>query len=303
MADAIERTLMAAAAGTAQNFPKTGKALPDGRLFQSMMAIGIAPPAPEMAAIKMVGLSPANTARGLPHIGGIIVLMDGGSGMPIAIMDATWITEARTAALSLVAARRYARPKSCRIGLIACGGQAKAHLHVFREAFPLLSVTAYSRSRSSAEALAARAREMGLEARVTENPRLAVADQDIVVTSVPDAPGLAPFLRAEWLSPGAFAAVVDTGRSWRPEGFEDIECKLVDDRAQAIASASYRKLTPAGPYAADLIDLVKDPRLQRQSDGERAVFTCQGMAISDLAAAALVLERAESRGIGTLLPA
>ena len=303
LAGAIEGALQAASRGAAKNFPKTSSISADGRLFQSIMAVGFEAPAPVMAATKIVGLSPANHARGLPHIGGLIVLNDGETGMPVAVMDATWITEARTAALSLVAARRYARRDARNIGFIGCGAQAHAHLSVFSEVFPLATVTAYSRGRPSAEALAARAYAMGLEAQIADAPRTAVSGQDIVISSVPDSPGLVPFLNADWLSPGSFAALVDLGRSWRPEGFEAFEYRLVDDRAQAEASRAYRKLTPDGPYDADLVELACDPALVRQSERARAVFTFQGMALADLAAAALVAATAAEAGIGMLLPA
>jgi len=302
MADAIESVVNAAAHGAAQNFPKTSKVLPDGRLFQSIMAVGLGAPAPLMTATKVVGLSAANAQRGLPHLGGVIVLNDGETGLPRAVMDATWITEARTAAISLIVARRYARAGAQRIGFIACGGQALSHLWVFKEVFPLSVVTAYSRSRASAEKLADAAREMGLVARVTDDPRVAVAEQDIVVTSVPDGPGLTPFLDADWLAPGSFATLVDLGRSWRADGFEAFAHIIVDDRGQAAASAAYRKLTPAGPYTADLTEIAGDAGLGRSSDDERAVFTFQGMALADLAVAALAFQAAEAANIGTVLP-
>lgn len=303
MADAIEAALRASTQGAVHNFPKTTKVLPDGRLFQSIMAVGTSAPAPQMAATKVIGLSSQNAKLDLPHLGGVIVLNDGQTALPMAIMDATWITEARTAALSLVAARRYAKPTSKRIGFVACGAQAFSHLWVFKEFFPLSSVTAYSRSPSSAATLADKARAMGLEARVATDPRDAVSDQDIVVTSVPAAPELNPFLNAAWLSPGSFATFVDLGRAWHPAGFETVAHRIVDDRALAAASAAYRKLIPDAPYSAELTDIATNPALGRTHDNERAVFTFQGLALADLAVAALALQAAEASGAGTLLPA
>ena len=303
LADCIEATLQGAAAGCAQNFPKTSKICPDGRLFQSIMAVGTCAPAPLYAATKVVGLSPANAARGLPHIGGIIVLNHGETGMPVAIMDATWVTEFRTAALSLVAARRYARSASRSIGFIGCGAQARAHLQIFVKAFPIATVTAFSRSFSSAAALAETARVMGLEATPTTDALQAVFDQDIVISSVPGGAEFEPFLSGDWLSAGVFASLVDLGRSWRADSFGSIEHRLVDDRTQAEASRAYRKLTPDGPYTADLIEMANDPGLRRQSEADRAVFTFQGLALADLAVASLVFTRAEKANAGLLLPA
>jgi ornithine cyclodeaminase/alanine dehydrogenase len=301
LADTIERTLGAAAEGAVASLPKTGKALADGRLHQSMMAVGLGPPAPALAATKVVGLAPGNAARGLPHIGGLIVLSDADTGLPVAVMDAAWITEARTAATTLVAARRLARRSAASIGFVACGAQARAHLRVLREELPLARVAAYSRRPETSEGFAADARALGLAAQAVADPRAAVAGQDVVVTSVPASPGLEPFLEAAWLEAGAFAALVDLGRSWRADGFAAVERVVVDDRAQA--EAGKRRLTPSGPYAGDLGELVAGTAAGRRCERERAVFVCQGMALADLAAAALALDRAAAAGVGALLPA
>lgn len=302
LADVIEQSLHAAALGMADNVPKSGVQLADGRLFQSIMAVGHGAPAPPYAATKVVGLSPDNHAKGLPHIGSVIVLLDAETGLPAGIMDGSWITERRTAALSLIVARRFALSGSRKIGFVACGAQARAHLSVLAEEFPLSSVTAYSRRKASAEAFAAYARDQGFDAVATIEPRRAVADQDIVVTSVPDGSEPLAFLRAEWLDDGSFAALVDLGRSWAGEGFEAIKHRIVDNRHQAEKSQKTRKFTPSGPYSHDLQEMVAGDRPWRGSENERAIFVFQGLALADLAAAALVFEKSVSANAGTLLP-
>jgi ornithine cyclodeaminase/alanine dehydrogenase len=302
LADAIEQCVRAAALGRAENVPKSGVLLDDGRLFQSIMAVGHGSPAPPYGATKVIGLSPGNQAKGLPHIGSLIVLLDAETGLPCAVMDGSWITEMRTAALSLVVARRLAQRDSSRIGFVACGAQARSHLAAFREAFPLTSVTAYSRRRETAEAFAAHARSLGLEALATGEPEDAVKDMDIVVTSAPAGSQPLGFLRAEWLKEGAFAALVDLGRSWCDRGFEDIEHRIVDDRAQAEKGSKTRKLTPSGPYSMDIAELLAKSDSVKRAGRERAIFVFQGLALADLAAAALVFDRAAAEQTGTLLP-
>lgn len=302
LADAIEQCVRAAALGRAENVPKSGVLLDDGRLFQSIMAVGHGSPAPPYGATKVIGLSPGNQAKGLPHIGSLIVLLDAETGLPCAVMDGSWITEMRTAALSLVVARRLARRDASSIGFVACGAQARSHLAAFREAFPLTSVTAYSRRRETAEAFAAHARSLGLEALATGEPEDAVKDMDIVVTSAPAGSQPLGFLRAEWLKEGAFAALVDLGRSWCDRGFEDIEHRIVDDRAQAEKGSKTRKLTPSGPYSMDIAELLAKSDSVKRAGRERAIFVFQGLALADLAAAALVFDRAVAEQTGTLLP-
>lgn len=302
LADAIEQSVCAAGQGLADNVPKSGVQLADGRLFQSIMAVGHGAPAPPYAATKVVGLSPDNHAKGLPHIGSVIVLLDAGTGLPCGIMDGSWITEMRTAALSLTVARRFARRDAARVGFVACGAQARAHLSVLAEEFPVSSVTAYSRRMETAEAFAAYAQDLGFDAVATGEPECAVADQDIVVTSVPDGSDPLAFLKAGWLDEGCFAALVDLGRSWASDGFETIQHRVVDDHAQAEKSSNTRKFTPSGPYSLDLQEMIAGEGPWRGSDTERAIFVFQGLALADLAAAALVFDKSVDAGIGTLLP-
>ncbi len=302
LADGIENILTAAAHGHAQNNPKSSCQLPDGRLFQSIFAVGIDTPAPPYAATKVVGLSPSNHDNGLPHIGSIIVLLDGTTGLPCCIMDGSWITAMRTAALSLVVARRFARTDAYRLGFIACGAQARAHLTVFKEQFPIRSVTAHSRRPETAKQFVEWCRTQGVEAQWSPQPRAAVADQDIVISSVPDQSYPLAFLRAEWLEPGAFAALVDLGRSWSDEGFEDVDHRIVDSREQAEKSQKLRRFTPAGPYTMDLQELVEAPIPKGDSSIERAIFVFQGLALADLAAAAIVYDQSVATNTGTLLP-
>lgn len=299
IADAIEAALGAAAEGCATNFPKTTLARADGGLWQSTLAGGTADPAPPYTAVKVLGLSPHNRSAGLPHMGSVIVLLARDTGLPAAILEAGWITDFRTAALTLVAARRLARKQARRLGLVACGAQARAHLITLASAFPLEVITAWGR-RDTAAIFADWARSRGFDVTVASEPGQAVRDQDIVVTSVPAGADQSPMLEAEWLAPGSFASLVDLGRSWHERGFDGFALRFTDDRAQA-GKPGARRLVPAGPYTGDLMELVTGRVPGRTSDDARAIFTFQGLSLADLAAAALVHEAAEAAGVGTLL--
>ena len=298
IADAIEATLAAARGGHAVSLPKSADRLADGRLFLTLMAVGRTEPAPPHMAVKIVGQVADNPARGLPLVSGLVVLLDSATGRPQAIMDATWITEARTAALTLVVARRLARADARRIGFVACGAQARAHLLTLREVFPLAQVTACSRRRSTAETFAGFARGLGMEAVVTDEARAAVADQDIVVSSTP--PGAAVTLDAGWLAAGCFAALVDCGRPWRDDGFESFEHRVCDDRSQARALAETGQLRPAD-FTVELADVIDAHFVGRHGEDARAVFSFSGHPLADLAAAALVFQSAQMAETGLLL--
>lgn len=299
LVDAVERVFRAKVEGRAQGTHKTTLYPGEGRLQQTMLATTEDPP---FFAIKCVGLSPENHDKGLPHIGAVVVLHDGTSGMPVSVMDATWMTAMRTAAMSGAAARRLARADSASIGFVACGAQAESHLAIMKALFPLKRVVAYGRRRETAEALAAQAKKMGLAAEAAERPEQAVRDLDIVVTSVPAGPGQKAELDPAWLKPGSFAAMPDLGRSWIKEGLSALDLIATDDRGQSTQLAQAGKLAWPGPFPADLGELVTDHK-GRTNAVQRTAFLFPGFALGDLAAAMLIYDRARKAGRGTRLPA
>ena len=94
-------------------------------------------PSLEAAGVKWISGYPGNQARGLPYITGLLVLNDPETGVPTAIMDATWITAQRTGAATAVAARHLARPESESAGIIACGVQGRSNLEALSCLFDL----------------------------------------------------------------------------------------------------------------------------------------------------------------------
>ncbi|MDX1431038.1 MAG: ornithine cyclodeaminase family protein [Gammaproteobacteria bacterium] len=296
IADAIESLIARRAAGAARSAPKAALPFADGRLFQAMLAHA---DEPAYGAAKIIGLAQDNAARELPHISAVIVLQDGESGAPVAIMDGGWITEVRTAALTLVAARRLARDDAAVAGFVGCGAQARSHLEALAGAYPLRAVRACSRSQASAARLAGLARDMDLEAETVSEARAAVEDCDLVVTTVPAVAGLEPFLNADWLKPGAFASLVDLGRSWLAEPLARIDRLVIDDREQEAHAAA--PLVEERLVSADLSELVSGAAAGRTRMDQRTVFVFRGIALADLAAAVLVYERARERGVGEVL--
>jgi ornithine cyclodeaminase/alanine dehydrogenase len=296
--EAVEGVFAGPAAGGFDPLPKTSfRPTPDGAHFLSMPgALGH----PPLAVHKWIGLSGANAARGLPHVAGLIVLSDLASGMPLAVIDGTWITAARTAAVSTVAARCLARADSKRIGFVGGGVQATAHLAALRSTFSVAEIAVFSRSRDGASAFAAAAR--GLSARVADEARQAVEGMDIVVTTIPAAPELQPFLEVAWLGPGAFVTMVDLGRSWKAEGFQDLDCIAVDGHGQADHLAAAQGFPYGGPFHADLAELVGGSHPGRRSADDRCVFIHPGMLLPDMAVAAVVYQKARDQGRGTVLP-
>jgi alanine dehydrogenase len=281
--------------------PKMTMSIAPGHFFQSLVGASLEE---DRAMTKWASIVAGNSARGLPNVTSLIILTELTTGKPVAILDGNWITAARTAAMTAVAATYLALPDSRTIGFIGCGLQARSHLSALMSALPhLRHLRAYSRTRRSSEAFAEEARRLGLEPTVVEHPRSAIEDAEVVVTTVPAQPGLAPFLDTAWVAPGGFVAAVDLGRHWNSGRFrDDFDVLATDDHRQSGALAATGKLPYAGHFDADLGDLVTGRHLGRRRAQERVLFLFPGMVLGDLAIAAMIYAMACEKDVGLKLP-
>jgi ornithine cyclodeaminase/alanine dehydrogenase-like protein (mu-crystallin family) len=296
---AVEQVFVDKALGRIQYHPKTTVKPSHGLgYFLGMPGDVVEPP---VAGIKWVGLAPPSPGGG-PHIVGLIVLSDSKTCAPLAVLDATWITGVRTAAVTAVGARMLANPGSSTITFIACGLQARTHLDALRLHFPITDVIAVSRRAETAAAFADHVTGLGLKARVAVNAEDAVRAADIVVSSVPPSPGLKPFLDPRWIKSGGFAAFVDLGRSWLPGGVDEMDGLVTDDVPQAQGLAGHGHISHKGPYSTDIGEIVAGRKPGRTRPDQRFVLLPPGMVLSDLAVGAEVLKRARAKGLGIPLP-
>jgi ornithine cyclodeaminase/alanine dehydrogenase len=258
-------------------------------------------PARAAAGMKWISGFPVNRERGLPYISGMIVLNDPATGLPVSVMDATWITAMRTGAATAVAAKYLARPDSRSVGIVACGVQGRSNLEALTCAFALERVIAYDVSRDAAERFVEEARErFGLAADVAHELRDAVA-ADIVVTSGPIRRQPNPTLPAGWLRPGAFACPLDFDSYWRGDALNEAHKLATDDIPQM---EHFRRLgffrdTP--PAYADLGEIVAGTKPGRETDEEITISMNLGLALEDVAVGAAVLDTARERGVGVEL--
>ena len=286
VADAIESALMAKAEGKLHTSPKTAILPGDGRYAMSTLAVGD----DGYIVTKQVTVCPNNPASGLPAINGAIMVMDGQTGMLRAVLGANWITAVRTAALSMVAARRLADPKAETVAFVGAGVQAHSHLAAFSELFPLKSIRVFGRGKANADKLCRRARDMGLEAETAANAKDALREADLVVTSVTMDYSIEPFLDARWLKPTAFASITDACIPWIPEGMTAFETVIVDDRTQE--SESDKPMLPYQQVTGDLTELVSG-EVGTAVRGNPAAFAFRGISLGDYAAAVLAVRRAD----------
>ena len=260
-------------------------------------------PSVQAAGIKWVSGYPGNQARGLPYISGLLILNDPDTGVPLAVMDCTWITAQRTGAATAVSAKYLARPESASVGIVACGVQGRSNLEALACLFVVRRVKAYDLDPDVARRFA---REMGerfdLDIKPVTTLPEAVKGLDIVVTSGPILKNPKPAIEAGWLAPGSFASLVDFDSYWQGAALREVDKLATDDVAQMryYRQAGYFRDTPE--VYADLGEIVAGRKPGRESASERTAAVNLGIALDDMATAIRVYQRAKARGIGRVLP-
>jgi ornithine cyclodeaminase/alanine dehydrogenase-like protein (mu-crystallin family) len=255
------------------------------------------------AGMKWVGGFPENAHKGLPYISGLIILNNPETGLPLSVMDCTWITAKRTGAATALAAKFLARPDSETVGILGCGIQGRSNLEALQALFPLSRVMAYD---IKPEAARRYVEEMGsafgLKMVPVGTPKEAVAGSDLVVTAGPILRIPHATIKPGWLGEGAFASLVDFDSYWDPAALSEADKFCTDDLPQLeyYQTVGYFRHIP--PVYADLGELVTGRKPGRESPCERTMACNLGLALEDLATARLIYELAIKKGAGTWLP-
>ena len=252
----------------------------------------------DAAGIKWVAGYPGNQDLDLPYIHGLFVLTSAGTGVPLAVMDATWITEIRTAAASMLGIRALAERPVETLGILGCGRQGAVHLELAKEVFPgLARVTLFDRHPERAEALAGAHGE--LEVRVAGAAAEIAEGADAVITTAAIVRDPGRPLRRAHLASATVACAIDFDASLSENVFDDPVLFVVDDVPQYLhyVQQGYFEGYPANP-----IELCDALELRTEVPPCLRVFVPLGIALEDVAVASEINRRAAEAGLGTELP-
>ena len=240
----------------------------------------------------------------LPAIQGVIVLCDGDNGRPLAVMDSMEVTIRRTAAATAVAAKWLARPDSKTATICGCGAQGRAQLRALAHVLPLQMAFAFDAEERVARAYALDLQaELGIEVRPVADHAEAVRSSDVCVTCTPSRQ---PFLYRAHVKPGTFVAAVGADSPDKHELDPQLMAGavvVVDVLEQCASMGDLHHALVAGVVTregvhAELADLVMARKPGRRSVDEITIFDSTGTALEDVAAAAVVYEKAVARGAG-----
>jgi alanine dehydrogenase len=285
---ALARAHEELSSGTASMPPRIAAFAPEGLL-------GAMPAHLPSAGLgcKLVTLFPANVDR--PTHQAALVMFDPQTGSPVALMDATYITATRTAAAAALATRLLARDDARVLAILGSGVQARSHAQLFAQVRDWAEIRIAARDPGKAEQLAA---ELGLTASASFEE--AVAGADVVAAATHSAE---PVVRAEWIAPGTHVSSV----GYNAPGSE-LDPALVRAATIVVESRDSSFAPPPGgapelagidpASVAELGEILAGGRRGRSTPVEITLYKSVGVAVQDLAAAALVLAAARERGAG-----
>jgi len=282
--EVMAQTLMDLSAGRAAAPPRIAVRAPEGLLAAMPgWAAGV-------LGAKLVTVFPGNAARGLEGHQALIALFDGATGAPLAVLDGTAITAARTGAVSAAATDALARKEARVLAILGTGVQAEAHGRAVRRVRDFAEIRVAGRSR---ERVAARAAAWG--ALAAETFEAAVRGADVVCACTHAAQ---PILRRAWLSPGAHVNSVGIGGC-------ELDRETVTAGLLAVEALTAFDPFPIGAYELQGVDrslgvelgtILAGGHPGRRSEAEITVFKSVGHAVEDVAAAAWVWQRARMLG-------
>jgi alanine dehydrogenase len=286
--DAIDACFHRLARGAIDNRPRTRQKV-EGGVFAVMSAVD---QELHLAGVKTYAWVPGGTPF-------VVCLFDVERGELAAVVEADKLGQLRTGAASAVAAKYLARKGAESLGVLGCGWQARSQVACIREAVPTIErVVAYCRTEESLDRFC---EEVGAEAGETHRD---AGEQDVVVTVTTSRD---PVLRGEWLQPGALVCAV---------GANDRRARELDnaviERGSFVCcdSREQAKLESGDliePVEQGMLDWLEVHELQevvagelqgRQGPDDIVLFKSNGIAAWDVAAAALVVERAREQGVG-----
>jgi alanine dehydrogenase len=282
---AIETAFADHGRGLDQMPPKMYVTLPEGD-FRTMPAYL---PSLSLAGVKIVNVHPGNPARGLLTVMALTVILDISTGTPVALLNATKLTDMRTGAAGAVAAKYLCPKKEIVLGLIGTGRQAEAQYQAISQEFHIREVKCWSRNSLHAEKFARSI--TGHDTRSV--PVEKACDCDVLVTTTPSR---SPVVRNEWVQEGTHINAIGADAP----GKQELDPRLlkrglvfVDDMSQAVHSGEVNVPISRGMFTPEeitgTIGEVVIGMKHRERPDQITIFDSTGLAIQDLAIAAIAM--------------
>ncbi len=289
--------------GLADSPNRTRLPLRDGRRFAVMPA---ADHEANALGVKLVGYYPSNPDVGLPRVTGSYILIDPITGLPLALMDGTYLTNLRTAAGAIVAARTLGRRGWRRLGIIGSGALATMSAQGFLAIDPPESIALYSRTPAHVARLTeSLANQSSAAVRACTTPEDVVHESDVILCATDTH---APLYDGRALRSGQLAISIgantpttrelDTQTMTAGRIFCDSRSAVSAECGEIIIAQQEGRL-PADPPLTELGAVLNGVSTGRNDDREILTFLSTGLAVQDVLTARIIVERARETGAGS----
>ena len=259
-------------------------------------------PRKKAAGLKWVSGFSSNYKYDLPSIMGLMVLNDVQTGLPLTVMDCSFITAIRTAAASGVAVKYLAKKNAKFIGIVGAGIQGRYHLLSMKEVLDgIQMVRVFDTSEEAVRKFISSMGEMvSFPIESCESAEDAIQGADIIITATGQLDEAV--YKEEWISEGALVLPVHT-RGWEHQTLHKVDKLIVDDWLQfsQVLGGTDGFYAPLPDLYAELGEVVVGKKPGRENNLERIINFNFGMAIHDVATATEILARAREKGLGTTL--
>ena len=261
-----------------------------------------------LAGVKVVGDYLDNYTQDLPSEMALLSLFDPRTGMPVALLDATAITEMRTGAMTALGAKYLGRKDARVLGHVGARGTAYWNVRLLDHLFDFAEIRVHSRRAESREPFATRLSEdLGKPVRAVATWEACLAGAHIQVeASRLDRPE--PLFKTAWVAPGNLVIPYGTMSAVEHSLTDVMDKVVVDDWGQCEGGkfGALRDHVETGRLSAETLhaelgQIVAGARPGRQGDDETILFWHRGLSLSDIALGAAMLEKARRLGIGQRL--
>jgi len=254
-----------------------------------------------MAGTKIVNVHPQNPKKGLLSVMAVIVLNDPKTGMPLALMDGTWITAMRTGAASGVATKYLAKKEAKTLGVVGAGFQAITQIAAISKVKKLKEILVYDIREEAIERLAKiLAKE---KIKIKKGTLEEICQKDILVTATP---AREPIVKKEWIKPGAHINAIGADAPGKEELDPEIlknskivvDCLEQAEHSGEINVPLAKGIIKKEDIFGELGEIVSGKKPAREKEDEITIFDSTGLAIQDLYTATLVYKEAKRKKIG-----
>jgi alanine dehydrogenase len=265
-------------------------------------------PGRDALGAKLVSVFARNLDRGLPTHAATVLLFDAGTGALAAVLDGRYITEVRTAAVSVLAAETLAAGPIRRVAVFGCGVQARSHIRLMAARWPALEqVRAWSPLDDREPFADAMRAELGgrLAIDAGAGPDATARDADLVVlvTSATE-----PVLARAWVRPGTLVIAVGACRPSHREldpalvagsrVFVDSRDAALAESGDIVCGIAEGRFGPAH-LRGELGEVLLGRVAVREAAGDVVIFKSLGLAVEDVTVADVACRRALETGLGT----